>query len=95
MSKSQVTSVSGYQYGAKENQDARTQPSNRANSDGQVYKSSAALDSQVMYEAFSNFQAFADDQPELYMNRVLAKHTDLLKAWGDYVCWTSTTVRFK
>ena len=35
-----------------------------------------------MYEAFSNFQAFADDQPELYMNRVLAKNTDLLKAWG-------------
>lgn len=79
--------VSGYlgvwvPVGAKANQDARTQPSNRANSDGQVYKSSAALDSQVMYEAFSNFQAFADDQPELYMNRVLAKHTDLLKAWG-------------
>lgn len=79
--------VSGYlgvwvPYGAKANQDARTQPSNRANSDGQVYKSSAALDSQVMYEAFSNFQAFADDQPELYMNRVLAKNTDLLKAWG-------------
>ena len=62
--------VSGYlgvwvPVGAKANQDARTQPSNRANSDGQVYKSSAALDSQVMYEAFSNFQAFADDQPEL------------------------------
>ena len=79
--------VSGYlgvwvPVGAKANQDARTQPSNRANSDGQVYKSSAALDSQVMYEAFSNFQAFADDQPELYMNRVLAKNTDLLKAWG-------------
>ncbi|MDU6701571.1 MAG: glycoside hydrolase family 70 protein, partial [Streptococcus salivarius] len=58
--------VSGYlgvwvPVGAKANQDARTQPSNRANSDGQVYKSSAALDSQVMYEAFSNFQAFADD----------------------------------
>ena len=79
--------VSGYlgvwvPVGAKANQDARTQPSNRANSDGQVYKSSAALDSQVMYEAFSNFQAFADDQPELYMNRVLAKNTNLLKAWG-------------
>ena len=79
--------VSGYlgvwvPVGAKENQDARTQPSNRANSDGQVYKSSAALDSQVMYEAFSNFQAFADNQPELYMNRVLAKNTDLLKSWG-------------
>ena len=46
-----------------------------------LYTSSAALDSQLIYEGFSNFQDFAtrDDQ---YTNKVIAKNVNLFKEWG-------------
>ena len=78
--------VSGYlavwvPVGAKENQDARVTASKKKNASGQVYESSAALDSQLIYEGFSNFQDFAtrDDQ---YTNKVIAKNVNLFKEWG-------------
>lgn len=54
--------VSGYlavwvPVGASENQDARTKASTTKKGE-QVFESSAALDSQVIYEGFSNFQDF-------------------------------------
>ena len=78
--------VSGYlavwvPVGAKADQDARTTASKKKNASGQVYESSAALDSQLIYEGFSNFQDFAtrDDQ---YTNKVIAKNVNLFKEWG-------------
>ena len=78
--------VSGYlavwvPVGAKENQDARVTASKKKNASGQVYESSPALDSQLIYEGFSNFQDFAtrDDQ---YTNKVIAKNVNLFKEWG-------------
>ena len=57
------------------------QQARRKNASGQVYESSAALDSQLIYEGFSNFQDFAtrDDQ---YTNKVIAKNVNLFKEWG-------------
>ena len=61
--------VSGYlavwvPVGAKADQDAHYNSKQEENASGQVYESSAALDSQLIYEGFSNFQDFAtrDDQ---------------------------------
>ena len=78
--------VSGYlavwvPVGAKADQDARVTASKKKNASGQVYESSAALDSQLIYEGFSNFQDFAtrDDQ---YTNKVIAKNVNLFKEWG-------------
>ena len=78
--------VSGYlavwvPVGAKADQDARVTASKKKNASGQVYESSPALDSQLIYEGFSNFQDFAtrDDQ---YTNKVIAKNVNLFKEWG-------------
>ncbi|RSI07346.1 Glucosyltransferase-SI precursor [Streptococcus sanguinis] len=78
--------VSGYlavlvPVGAKADQDARVTASKKKNASGQVYESSPALDSQLIYEGFSNFQEFAtrDDQ---YTNKVIAKNVNLFKEWG-------------
>lgn len=78
--------VSGYlavwvPVGAKADQDVRVAASKRKNASGQVYESSTALDSQLIYEGFSNFQDFAerDDQ---YTNKVIAKNVQLFKDWG-------------
>ncbi|WP_241209302.1 glycoside hydrolase family 70 protein, partial [Streptococcus sp. DD11] len=78
--------VSGYlavwvPVGATEDQDVRVAPSNSKSKGGQVYNSSTALDSQLIYEGFSNFQDFAerDDQ---YTNKVIAKNVNLFKEWG-------------
>ena len=77
--------VSGYlavwvPVGASENQDARTKASRNKKGE-QVYESSAALDSQVIYEGFSNFQDFAKT-PSQYTNHVIAKNAKLFKEWG-------------
>lgn len=77
--------VSGYlavwvPVGASENQDARTKASTTKKGE-QVFESSAALDSQVIYEGFSNFQDFVKT-PSQYTNRVIAQNAKLFKEWG-------------
>ena len=66
--------------GASENQDARTKASTTKKGE-QVFESSAALDSQVIYEGFSNFQDFVKT-PSQYTNRVIAQNAKLFKEWG-------------
>ncbi|KAA8370830.1 glucosyltransferase [Leuconostoc carnosum] len=48
---------------------------------GQTFHSNAALDSQVIYEGFSNFQSFPTNEDE-YANVIIAKNSDLYKSWG-------------
>ena len=79
--------VSGYlavwvPVGASENQDARTKASTTKKGE-QVFESSAALDSQVIYEGFSNFQDFVKT-PSQYTNRVIAQNAKLFKEWGNH-----------
>ncbi len=78
--------VSGYlavwvPVGASDNQDARTKATDTKNSSGLVYESNAALDSQLIFEGFSNFQAFAENESQ-YMNKIIPQKIDLLKSWG-------------
>ncbi|MCT4395697.1 hypothetical protein EFS54_01530 [Periweissella beninensis] len=78
--------VSGYlavwvPVGASEKQDARTKATQAKNKDGQVLHSNAALDSNLIYEGFSNFQAFASKKSE-YTNVKIAKNAQLFKSWG-------------
>ncbi|MDO4666634.1 MAG: glycoside hydrolase family 70 protein [Streptococcus sp.] len=78
--------VSGYlavwvPVGAKADQDVRVAASTAKNKDGQVYNSSTALDSQLIYEGFSNFQDFVEKE-EQYTNKVIAKNANLFKQWG-------------
>ncbi|WP_398601056.1 glycoside hydrolase family 70 protein [Streptococcus tangpeifui] len=67
--------------GAADNQDVRVAPNTNRNNSSNIYTQSDALDSQVIYEGFSNFQAFAKT-PEQYTNAVIAKNADLFKSWG-------------
>ena len=67
--------------GADANQDARTTSDQTASTDGKVFHSNAGLDSQVIYEGFSNFQAFATQENE-FTNAVIAQNGDLFKQWG-------------
>ena len=67
--------------GASENQDVRVAPSKEKNSSGLVYESNAALDSQVIYEGFSNFQDFVQN-PSQYTNKKIAENASLFKSWG-------------
>ncbi|MEX2803964.1 glycoside hydrolase family 70 protein [Streptococcus sp. H31] len=78
--------VSGYlavwvPVGAPDDQDVRVAASDEATSNGQVYQSSAALDSQLIYEGFSNFQDFVTTDAE-YTNKLIAENVDLFKSWG-------------
>ncbi|MFT9030502.1 MAG: glycoside hydrolase family 70 protein, partial [Leuconostoc pseudomesenteroides] len=78
--------VSGYlavwvPVGADDNQDARTVASTDANTDGKVLHSNAALDSNLIYEGFSNFQPKATTNDEL-TNVVIAKNANLFEKWG-------------
>ncbi|MBZ1503583.1 hypothetical protein J3322_09510, partial [Leuconostoc mesenteroides] len=59
--------------GADDNQDARTAALTDANLDGKVLHSNAALDSNLIYEGFSNFQPKATTNDEL-TNVVIAKN---------------------
>ena len=67
--------------GASENQDVRVAASKEKNSSGLVYESNAALDSQVIYEGFSNFQDFVQDSSQ-YTNKKIAENANLFKKWG-------------
>ncbi|ADG41535.1 glucosyltransferase-S [Leuconostoc kimchii IMSNU 11154] len=79
--------VSGYlavwaPVDAQDTQDARTADSELTSiNNGQTLHSNAALDSQVIYESFSNFQSFPTNADE-YTNTIIAKNTQLYKDWG-------------
>ncbi|TDM32017.1 glycoside hydrolase family 70 protein, partial [Leuconostoc citreum] len=70
--------------GASDEQDARSIASTEKNNGNSVYHSNAALDSQLIYEGFSNFQtvpsknASADE----YANVIIAKHAADFNKWG-------------
>ncbi|CAH1856511.1 glycoside hydrolase family 70 protein [Convivina intestini] len=67
--------------GASMNQDARTFSSNYKINDGKVLHSNALLDSNVMFEGFSNFQPNPTNHDEM-TNVVIAKNAKMFKDWG-------------
>ena len=78
--------VSGYlaawvPVGASANQDVRTASSTETSTDGSTYHSNAALDSQVIYEGFSNFQVMPTNADE-YTNVKIAQNASLFKDLG-------------
>ena len=78
--------VSGYlamwvPVGASATQDARTAASTKTTTDGSVFHSNAALDSNLIYEGFSNFQAFPENASE-NANAIIAQNVDLFNSWG-------------
>ncbi|KOY77446.1 Dextransucrase [Apilactobacillus kunkeei] len=78
--------VSGYlsmwvPLGAADNQDIRTAPSSTPTTDGQSIHSNEASDSNVILEAFSNFQDFAQT-PDQYENVVIQKNAEDFKNLG-------------
>ena len=82
-----VVEVNGYlavwvPVGAAANQDVRV-TANQANynSGDKTYQTTAALDSQLIYEGFSNFQDFATKDTE-YTNKVIAQNVQLFSDWG-------------
>ncbi|MCX0326053.1 DUF5776 domain-containing protein [Apilactobacillus kunkeei] len=67
--------------GASDDQDARTAPSTSQNNDGNVLHENDALDSNLIFEGFSNFQPTPTNHDE-YANVVIAKNAQLFKSWG-------------
>ncbi|WP_165210790.1 glycoside hydrolase family 70 protein [Streptococcus tangpeifui] len=67
--------------GAPADQDIRVAASDAASTDGKSLHQDAAMDSRVMFEGFSNFQAFATKEDE-YTNVVIAKNVDKFVSWG-------------
>ncbi|WP_270339810.1 glycoside hydrolase family 70 protein, partial [Leuconostoc citreum] len=69
--------------GANESQDARTLDASKiaTSNKNSIYHSNAALDSQVIYESFSNFQSMPNN-PDEYTNVVIAKNAEIFKSWG-------------
>ncbi|MGT2907169.1 glycoside hydrolase family 70 protein [Streptococcus dentiloxodontae] len=68
--------------GASEDQNVLATASTETKTEGeQVYKPSAALEAQVIYEGFSNFQDFVKTDNQ-YTNKKIAENTDLFKSWG-------------
>ncbi|OZV23789.1 glucosyltransferase [Streptococcus sobrinus] len=68
--------------GAKADQDIRVAPSTAAKGEkDKTYTASQALESQLIYEGFSNFQDFVQKDSQ-YTNKKIAENTDLFKAWG-------------
>lgn len=68
--------------GATDDQNVLVTPSTKAYKEGdKVYSSSAALEAQVIYEGFSNFQDFVQDDSQ-YTNKLIAANADLFKSWG-------------
>ncbi|CAI2694218.1 hypothetical protein AKUH4B504J_13480 [Apilactobacillus kunkeei] len=78
--------VSGYlsmwvPLGASDDQDVRTAPSSTPTTDGQSIHSNEASDSNVILEAFSNFQDFAQTTDQ-YENVVIQKNAEDFKKLG-------------
>ena len=68
--------------GATDDQNVLAKPSTKAFKEGdKVYSSSAALEAQVIYEGFSNFQDFVKEDSQ-YTNKLIAANADLFKSWG-------------
>ncbi|MHA8138268.1 glycoside hydrolase family 70 protein [Lactobacillaceae bacterium Scapto_B20] len=67
--------------GANQNQDIRVAASTKKNTTKKTYHSNPALDSQVIFEGFSNFQAMPTKQSE-YSNVVLAKQAPFFAKLG-------------
>ena len=67
--------------GASDTQDARATGSSEANKTGDTLHSNAALDSNVIYEGFSNFQEMPTTHEE-FTNVKIAENADLFKSWG-------------
>ncbi|UQS87103.1 hydrolase [Nicoliella spurrieriana] len=67
--------------GAADSQDVRTAPSSARNQTKQTFHSNAALDSQVIFEAFSNFQPVPTSHQE-YENVILPQRVNDFKRWG-------------
>ena len=68
--------------GAADDQNVLAKPSTKAYKEGdKVYSSSAALEAQVIYEGFSNFQDFVKEDSQ-YTNKLIAANADLFKSWG-------------
>ncbi|CAI2652307.1 hypothetical protein AKUH3B111A_13180 [Apilactobacillus kunkeei] len=67
--------------GAQENQDARTLPTSEERNDGKVLHSNDALNSNLIFEGFSNFQPTPTNHDEC-ANVVIAKNASLFKDWG-------------
>ncbi|KAA8346260.1 hydrolase [Leuconostoc mesenteroides] len=80
--------VSGYlavwvPVGASDSQDVRslTEVSTKDSTDGKTLHSNASLDSNLIYEGFSNFQATPTITSE-YTNVKIADNVNLFKSWG-------------
>ncbi|UQS87102.1 hypothetical protein MOO44_02775 [Nicoliella spurrieriana] len=78
--------VSGYlsmwvPVGAAIDQDVRTAPTTTPSTDGQSIHSNAALDSNLIFEGFSNFQAQPTTNDE-YENVILPQKVNQFKNWG-------------
>ncbi|GAA6117741.1 hypothetical protein NRIC0776_13190 [Apilactobacillus kunkeei] len=67
--------------GASDDQDSRTLSSNKSYNDGKVLHSGDDLDSNVIFEAFSNFQPEPTNENE-YENVVIPQKASLFKDWG-------------
>ena len=68
--------------GATDDQNVLAKPSTKAYKEGdKVYSSSVALEAQVIYEGFSNFQDFVKEDSQ-YTNKLIAANADLFKSWG-------------
>lgn len=68
--------------GATDDQNVLAKSSTKAYKEGdKVYSSSAALEAQVIYEGFSNFQDFVKEDSQ-YTNKLIAANADLFKSWG-------------
>ena len=65
--------------GAPDNQDIRVKGSNKKLD--KTFSATEALDSQVIYEGFSNFQDFVEKDSQ-YTNKLIAENAELFKSWG-------------
>ena len=65
--------------GAAADQDVRVAPSNEKQD--KTYSATEALDSQLIYEGFSNFQDFVENDSQ-YTNKLIAQNAELFKSWG-------------
>ncbi len=65
--------------GAPDNQDIRVKGSDKKLD--KTFSATESLDSQVIYEGFSNFQDFVEKDSQ-YTNKLIAENAELFKSWG-------------
>ena len=65
--------------GAPDNHDIRVKGSDKKLD--KTFSATEALDSQVIYEGFSNFQDFVEKDSQ-YTNKLIAENAELFKSWG-------------